>query len=669
MTELKYPELFQPFKIGNLEIKNRIVMTPMDTKHDAPNDAFNDDTIAYYEERAKGGTGLIVTNCCQATDGVEVSLALPSPFAYPENCRKQLKKLADACHKYDSKIFVQLWNNFGRIAFPIGTEAFVAPSEGPNLWDPEITHRELTMEEVKRIIQANVEAALLCKESGVDGINIVGAYGGYMGDQFATATFNHRKDQYGGDIHGRARVVTEMIQGMKQLCGEDFPVTVRFSTRHHMTGVHHGQIPGEPYQEFGRDVDESIELAKIYVDAGCDAFLIGNGCYDAMFWQYSPMYIPEGAWLDDVRPLTKEVSVPVICPGRILQPEMANEAIKDGTVTAVALGRALLADPQWANKAKNGNVDDIRPCIGCNNGCIGRVMSALPLMCAVNADVLCERNQTLIPTEKPKKIAIIGAGIGGMEVARIAKLRGHDVTIYEKGDKLGGIFVAASAPDFKYGDARLITWYEKQMKDLDIDIKFNSPMTSKSVMDLGADEVVVATGTFPKMPPIPGIDNANTIFAEDILSGKKKAGQKVVVLGAGLIGCESALMLSQDKNVDVTVVEIARYIMTGGDVQPPAANLAYMEEVLGARENVHLLLRTMATSFEKNCVNVTTKRVGESSVENDTVVIAVGLCSDKKIYEELKESFGDHVHLIGDAEAPGTILTAVRSAAKIGKTL
>ncbi len=669
MAELKYPELFKPLKIGSLELKNRIVMSPMDTKHQEPYMIWGDDTIAYYEERAKGGAGLIVTYACPALDKVEESPLLQSPFDRPEECRRQMKKLVAACHKYGCKLFIQLWSGFGRIAFPLGMNNYVAPSEGPNLWDPEIQHRAMTTEEVRRIIKAHIDAAEVCKECGADGVNIVAAYGGYMGDQFSTALFNHRTDEYGGDINGRARITVETIEGIKERCGRDFPVTCRFTTRHHMPAIHHGQVPGEPYREIGRDVPESIELGKIFEKAGCDAFLIGNGCYDALFWQYSPMYLPEGEWLDDVRPFTAQMNVPVICPGRILRPEMANEAIRNGTIDAVALGRALLADPQWPNKAYKGDAEDIRPCIGCNNGCIGRVMSAQPLMCAVNPDIFRERSQELLPAAAPKKVAVIGAGIGGMEAARVLKLRGHDVTIYEKSSEAGGLFLAASAPDFKQGDRRLIQWYLKQMKDLGIEIKYQCEMSAEAIKSLGAEEVIVATGTSPKMLPIPGIESANAVFAEDLLRGRKKAGRKVVVLGGGWVGCEVALWLSEDKGTDVTIVEMTKGIMTGGDIQPPAMNLAYMEEVLNFRENVHILLRSKAASFTADGVQVTTKRVGDRFIPCDTVVLSVGLTPNRALFDALKESMGDHVHLIGDADSPGIIMTAVQQANDVARAI
>jgi 2-enoate reductase len=482
MENLKYPELFKPFDIGSCHVKNRVVMTAMDTKHETENYIWSDETIGYYIERAKGGVGLIHTYACYCDSHVENGPAVDSPFADPARCREQLTKLADGVHKYGCKLFVQLWSGFGRIAFPMAMEGdLVSASDCANLWDPESRCRALTKDEIHRIVKAHIEAAKLCQECGADGVNIVAAYGGYLGDQMCMELFNRRTDEYGGSLENRARMDTEIISGIKAACGADFPVTCRFSIRNHMKSIGHGHMPEEPYTEVGRDTAESIALAKLFVAAGADGFLIGEGSYDAMYWQYPPMYQKEGLWLDDVKPFAREIHVPIMCPGRILMPDMANAAIADGTLTAAALGRALLADPQWPEKAREGRDEDIRPCIGCNNGCMARVMSGLPIMCAVNAELFNERNQAYVPAEVKKKIAVVGAGIGGMETARVAKLRGHDVTVFEKSDRVGGLFVAASVPDFKQGDRRLISWYEKQMRDLGIEVRLNTEATAETL--------------------------------------------------------------------------------------------------------------------------------------------------------------------------------------------
>lgn len=670
MESKKYSALFQPFYIGSCKVKNRVVMTAMDTKHEGENYIWSDETINYYIERAKGGVGLIHTYACYCDSHVENGPAVDSPFADPVRCKQQLTKLVDGVHKYGCKLFVQLWSGFGRIAFPMAMEGdLVAPSDCANRWDPESNCRAMTKDEIHRIITSHAQAAALCKECGADGVNIVAAYGGYLGDQFSMEIWNRREDEYGGNLENRARMNVEIIRAIKEVCGEDFPVTCRFSVRSHMKAPRHGHMPEESYTEMGRDTEESIALAKLFIQAGANGFLIGEGCYDACYWQYPPMYQKEGLWLDEVRPFTQAVGVPVMCPGRILTPDMANRAVADGTITAAALGRALLADPMWVNKAEAGTPEDIRPCIGCNNGCMARVMSGLPIMCAVNSDLFCEAHQELIPATAPKKVAVIGAGIGGMETARILKLRGHDVTVFEKSGTVGGLFNAAGVPDFKSGDHRLIAWYEKQMRDLAVDIRFNTAATAEMLKAEGFDAVVVATGTEPRIPAMPGIEKVKAVSAIDVLYGKETVGKKIAIVGGGWIGCEVALWLSDDKEKDISVIEMTQGIMTGGEFQPAPPNEQFMVEAFDFRDNIHVYTRTKVMGFDEGTVHVKTKKVGEQDIPVDTVIISIGLKPQRALYEELRQTMGKNVYLVGDAENPGNILTAVQKAAEVAKSI
>lgn len=670
MKNIKYPELFKPFKIGSCEMKNRIVMAPMDTKHEGENYIWSDETIDYYIERAKGGVSLIHTYACYCNSHVENGPAVDSPFSDPEKCRQQLTKLVNGVHEYDCKLFVQLWSGFGRIAFPMAMEGdLVSASDCANLWDPESECRALKKEEIIRIIDSHIEAAKLCKECGADGVNIVAAYGGYLGDQFGIEYWNHREDEFGGSLENRARMNTRIIEGIKKACGKDFPVTCRFSVKSHMKDVHKGHMPGEEYTEIGRDTEESIALGKLFVKAGADGFVIGEGCYDAMYWQYPPMYQKEGLWLDEVRPFTQAVGVPVMCPGRIITPDMAEKAVETGAVTAVALGRALLADPEWANKAAAGVPEDIRPCIGCNNGCMARVMAGMPIMCAVNADLFNEADKKMIPVVDRKKVAIVGAGIGGMECARILKLRGHEVTVFEKNSVVGGILNIAGVPEFKSGDHRLIAWYDKQMKDMNIDIRFNTTVTAETIEKGDFDVVIIATGATPRIPTISGIEKVHAVSAIDVLSGKAEVGKKIAIIGGGGIGCEVALWLSDHEEYDISVIEMSTGIMTGGEVQPAPSNEQYMVEALDYRKNVHVYERTKVVSFDEGVMKVNKRRVGDIDIPVDTVIISIGLKPNNELYTELQDRFGENIYLVGDSENTGNILTAVHKAAEVAKSI
>lgn len=656
---MKYPELAKPYQIGSLKIKNRIAMSPMDTKVPSEHAILDDTTIAYYTARAKGGVGLIFTYAHYVDSGVETGFIAESPFSDPEACAAQIRKLADSLHSYDTKLFVQLWFGWGRIAFPMGLDSeLVAPSACANRWEPDKSCRALTTDEIRRIIAATVDAARLCQRAGADGVDVCGAYGGYLGDQFCIDAFNQRTDEYGGSLENQLRMLTETLAGIKAACGKDFPVTVRFGTKSHMKGVGQGAVPGEEYTEYGRDVAESVEMGRRLVKAGCDAFLIGNGSYDALYWQYPPMYQAEGLWIDEVAPLTAAVDVPVICPGRILTPEMADRAIAEGKITAVAEGRALLADAEWANKALAGDDADICPCIGCNNGCMARVMTAQQIECAVNPRLLHEGEPAPEKTAAPKKLAVAGGGVAGMEFARTAALRGHSVTLFEQGPALGGTFVAASVPDCKRGDRRLIHWYEKQLRDAGVTVCLNTAFTPGTLAAGGFEAVAAATGSTPKKPPIPGADGSNVSEAIDVLLGRVLTGERVAVIGGGQVGCELALWLA-DSGKKPVIIEALPELLSAGDAAPALMNNFFIEDMLKFK-NIPVFCDTKVRSISENGVTVENGGA-ERMIDADSVVLATGYRPDRTLTEKLAAA-GVPVVTIGDAAVVGNVLTGVQSA-------
>ena len=662
----RYSELFKPFRIGNVEIKNKVVMSPMLTiGWFEENNIVSDRMIDYYVERAKGGVGAVFT-CGSVPDAhLEKTAFTISCFRDPERCVHQIRKLADALHRYDTKLFVQIWFGSGRVAFPDFTEGQpVAASEGPNRWNPDVTCREMTTAEVYGLIDSVVEGAKLIHQAGADGIDINGAYGGYMGDQFATDVFNHRTDEFGGSMDGQFRLLTEIVRRIKSEIDPEYPVTCRFSTKHYMRAERQASVPGETYQEYGRDVEESIAMGKKLAEAGYDAFLMGNGSYDAFHWLYPPMYHKEGLWLDDVAPLTKAVGIPVICPGKIIRPEMADAAIREGKVTAVALGRALLADPNWVNKTAAGKTEDIRPCIGCNAGCIGRIFAGKTMLCAVNANLFHEAEQALIPAEKPRKVAVIGGGVGGMEAARIAARRGHDVTIYEKGSRLGGMTLVANVPDYKDASRRLLAWFERDIREAGVKVELNRELSADDVNHLDADAFIVSTGAFPKIPRIPGVQQAHVTTAIDALMGRAKIGQNVVVVGGGQVGCEVAYELLRDGK-NVAVVEFLNGLMAGGKEPISAAVVLMLEDLLHYyKADIHLSsamkeIREGSVLVEKDGV--------VQEIPADTVIMATGFVENNNLYAALKDS-GKEVYVVGDARrSPGNIMHSVADGNEVGR--
>ncbi len=666
---LKYPELFKPFKIGKVEVKNRICMSAMHNvgwKDEAG--VIDDCVIDYFEARAKGGAGLIFTGANLPDFQFDNGVVMANPFQEPGTFISRHKKLVDRVHTYGTKLFIQIAYGGGRVDFPefiAGTP--VAAGNSRNRWNPEVKHRALTKAEIQSIIDSSRAAAAVCKQTGCDGMD-VNCYGGYLTDQFLQPCFNDRTDEYAG-LDGGILLMTQILNVIKEECGKDFPVTCRLGVRQHIKAEGQGGLAEEEYEEFGRTPEQSIYVAKKLAEAGYDAIYVGNGTYDSFYWLYPPMYQKEGLWLDDVKALTEAVDVPVICGGRITEPSMANDAVKEGKVTAVTIGRQMLADAEWANKARLGQDDAIRPCIGCNFGCIGHIFAGLPQMCALNANLFREKDMDeLVPAKQPKKIAVIGGGVAGMEFARLAAKRGHDVTIYEKDSKLGGMFIAASVAEAKDAERRLLAWYEKEIKDSGVKVEFNTPVDMAFIEKLDCDEIVVSTGTTPKMPPVKGLDGDNIYSPTKVLLGEEviPAGSKVAVIGGGLVGCEVALWLKQEKGFeDVALIEGASDLMTGGLEKMPAPNKLMVEDMLKFYK-VDVRMNTMLDSVESGKVNVKTAS-GIESIDADAVIVALGSAANDKLYREISENIPKKVWLLGDAKLPSNVMFGIRDANSIAR--
>ncbi|MDD4389272.1 MAG: FAD-dependent oxidoreductase [Eubacteriales bacterium] len=664
---MKYGELFKPFKIGKLEIKNRICMAPMlPGGHLDECKNVTDETIAYYEERAKGGAGLIITGASFPDSRLEITDFTKSPFACPDTFRVQTKKLVDAVHRYGCKLFFQMQLGTGRTGVPAILEGLpVAPSAVANRYDPDVTCRPLTTEEVYRLIEAVIQGAVLAQQAGADGVNVNGVKGGYLGDQFATAAFNHRTDEFGGGVDGRIRLMIKIIEGIKERCGADFPVTTRVGTKAHMKAERVGHLPGEEYTEFGRDVEESLEIAKKLEEAGYDGIVFGTGTYDSIYWLYPPMYMHDGCYLEEAAILKKAVNIPVICPGKLSAPEMANKAIKDGLIDALSVGRGLVADPYWPNKVKTGQVEDIRPCIYCNNGCLARVLSGIDMKCAVNPDVFCELSTAdkYQKADVAKNIAIIGGGVAGLEAARVAAIRGHKVTVYERGEKLGGLMLPGEVPEFKKKDTLLLDWYKRQIEKLNVVIKLNTIMGADEILKLDADEIIVATGSEARTLPVPGGDSEKVMTSAEVLLGEKVPGKKIVMIGGGQVGCETAIWL-KDRGYDVSVVENRDALILGGAEPIAQPNRDMLLELL-IFKNIPTYTGTAVQEITEQGVVISGAN-GTETLDADSVVISVGYQSNNELYRKVYASSDKKVWLIGDAQIPATIMMAIRDGSAIG---
>jgi len=657
----KYDALFTPFKIGKTEIKNRIVLCAMGGTAIVEEGKFHEATARYYIDRAKGGVGLLIPGIAHIQDmwgrGYWLNEARDI-FLGP------VKDMMKEIHKYDSKLFLQIGAGIGRtLAIRSGMNvpnsdmeyAMFAPSELPNVWAPEEKHRELRKDEIHKIINAMIETAKLAKEADIDGVEIHAIHEGYLLDQFSIENTNHRTDEYGGSLENRMRFVCEIIKGIKEACGQDFPVIVRYSVASKMKGFNSGALPGEPYKEFGRSLEESPAVARMLEAAGCDALDADNGSYDSWYWAHPPMYMPLACNLPESTYIKKFVNIPVICAGRMEDPEIANEAITSGAIDGVGIARQLLADPDYSNKVKNEDIENIRPCIACHNGCLGRLFAGLGTSCAINPVAMQEEKYEIKPAKVKKKIAIVGGGIGGMEVARICAIRGHEVTLYEKTNVLGGVFNSAAAPDFKEADKKLLKWYIKQINDLKVNIKMNTEVTAELINEIKPDSVVIATGAKPRILPVPGIEKENVIEAIDLLLGRKKVGNDVTVIGGGLTGCEIAYDLAS-KGKKVRVVEMMDDILQVKVLS--AANSNMLRELL-AYHNVDVLTSTKLSSITPNGLKVLKDNV-ETEIATDSIVIAAGYIPTAPLADVLKEQYD--VNVIGDANHVGSLLDVIWAA-------
>ena len=669
----KYKPLFTSWKINNLEIKNRIVMTSMggtnllgwmEINH------FDKAGAELIMQVAKNNVGLILPGCQPVYNPMFGQWLYKKDGMY-----KELKEFMKEFHKTGAKLFIQLTAGFGR-SFTISSmmemlytnpvlnavskpfmnldKITAAPSPSPNRWSDKVPSREMTVAEIEEFIKAFALTAKKLKEADVDGVEIHAVHEGYLLDQFTLKYVNKRTDEYGGSLENRYRFACEIVKAIKKECGNDFPVSLRYSVESKTKGFRKGALPGEEYVEAGRDMAESIEAVKLLKEAGYDMLNCDNGTYDAWYWAHPPVYMPENCNLQDVEELRKHTDLPVVCAGR-LNPDTAAEEIKEGRLDGAGFARSFLADPEWVTKLMNDRKDDIRPCILCHNGCFNMchykgvpndqsLLDSLHLArCAVNAETMQTSKHYIKKTAEPKKVVIIGGGIAGMEAARVLKLRGHNPVIYEASDKLGGTFIPASSESYKGKLRELLEWYRKQMKDLKIEINLNSKI--ENISEFGDMPVIVATGSKPRKLNIPGFDK--TIEACEYLNGKS-AGDNVAVIGGGLTGCEIAYELAlQGKKVSIVEMKDDLIAQTGVCL----ANSSYLREWFELHK-VPVYLNTALKEVKDDsiiCIN----NNKEIEIKCDSVISSAGYIPDPLSPKK------KNVYLIGDCDKVGNLRTVI----------
>jgi len=677
----KYESLFTPWKIKNCEIKNRIVMTSMGGTSIfgwmEPNH-FDKEAANFLLERAKNNVGLILPGIAPIRD------ILLGKWLYQGKGKfKKLKEFMDEFHKTGAKMFVQLTAGFGRslaindimvkalhnkalatVLKPALDVSYLTASASatPNRWQESCISRPLTQKEIHEMVEAFAKTAKLCMDAGVDGVEIHAVHEGYLLDQFTMKYTNQRTDEYGGSFENRYRFPVEIVKAIKKACGDDFPVSLRYSVVSKTKGFGKGALPGEDYVEVGRDMEESERAAKYLQDAGYDMLNCDNGTYDAWYWAHPGPYMPQNCNLEDVAHIKKFVDIPVVCAGR-MEPDVGAEAIAEGKIDGLGVARQFLTDPAWVTKLMNDDIASIHPCICCHNACFdmasykgddGQLVgndqtladNAGMARCALNPQTMQSKKYKIVKAARPKKIAVIGGGIGGMEVARVATLRGHRVTIYEKSNVLGGVFIAAAAPSFKEKDRDLIKWYEKEIKDLNIEVKFNTEVKPEDIAKLGADEVVVATGSKARKLRVPGAEKG--IEACEYLLGTKEVGNKVIVIGGGLSGCEIALDL-YNKGKTPVIVEMKNDLVAMRGVC--LANTSYLRDFF-ALNKVDVRLNTGLVEITDKGVKVKDLKTGkESEIAGDSVIMSVGYIPTPVAK--------DGVKLVGDCNGIGNLRTVI----------
>ena len=646
---MNYNKLFTPFKIGSMEVKNRLVFSPMGTNSSHIDGTIADDEIEYFEERAKGGVGMIIMGCQFLSQEIaqgSLEGILEHTYVIP-----QLTTVCEAVQRYGTKIVAQVSCGTGRNAFPnmLG-EPPMSASPIPSTFNPKVNCKPMTYDDIQDVMNKFAHSSKLVKDAGFDAIEIHG-HAGYLIDQFMSPIWNKREDEYGGSNEKRARFPREIVRSIRGAVGPDMPILFRISLDHRFEG--------------GRTLEDSMSLIKLLEEEGVDAIDIDAGSYETIDYIFPPAYLGDACMDYVCEPARKAVSIPILNSGNHT-PETAVKLIESGNADFVMFGRQLIADPEMPNKLMEGRRVDVRPCIRCNEDCIGRIVGRLTkISCSVNTQACDEVRFQIKITKSPKNVVVIGAGPAGLEAARVAAIEGHKVTLFEKEKVIGGQLAAAATPAFKSQLRGLVDWYGVQLKKLGVDVKLGTEVSVDDEILANCDKIIVGTGAVPMNLPIPGIDGSNVVNVIDAHKNKELLkGENIVICGGGLSGCDSALELATEEGKKVTIVEMADAIAK--DVM--FINAASLIPML-ASAGVKIYTSSKVTSIDSDGVYVQKADGTSELIKADTVVTAFGMIKNNKLAEEIKSKYHTKTRVVGDCEKVGKVGTAVRTGFFAGLSL
>ena len=647
--------LFQPITIGSLKIKNRIVMPPMHSGYGSAAGTVTQKLIDYYEARAKGGVGLIIIEV--ATPNANRKYVPNTLGLYDDKFIPGLQELVNKVKSHGAKIALQLLDPGPGASSVLSGIPNMGPSPVAQR-DIRETPRQMTLQEIQELVRDFAAATERAKKAGFDAVQIHAAHQYAMLGSFLSATYNKRTDAYGGSLEGRVKLLADVLQGIRNRIGDDFPIIVRISGEDHYFG--------------GRTLQETQIIAPLIVDAGADALEISGGTIPEKFVAVVP---PSGTPLavnaDAAVGVKQVVDVPIICVGRINSPRVAEFVLKTGKADLVSMGRALIADPDLPQKAQEGRFEDIAPCVADNQGCLVDPFGKKPASCLINPARGRERELALIPTTNPKRLLVVGGGPAGLEAARVAAIRGHEVILCEKEVILGGQINIATVAPCKQELSQLIQYLSRQSEKAGVEIKLNTEVSPAMVKELKLDAVVIATGARPLFPEtIPGINRENVVSAWDVLAGKKlKKAKNIVIIGGGSVGCETADFLANLGDnlmvgrTAVTIVEMLPKVALDTSLQ----GRHLLMERLRAK-GVQILSSTKVKEIIDRGVVVSKNEREETLTGVDFVILAVGVKSNESLSAEIRQSVTE-IHIIGDAKKPRQATAAVAEGREAGMRL